>query len=64
MTESAYGPGNERDDNERDQFWNELRDCVDSFGDNVNITVFGDLNARVGNTGIVVHEPEDRSGSN
>ena len=36
MTESAYGPGNERDDNERDQFWNELRDYVGSFGDDVN----------------------------
>ena len=47
---SAYGPGSERDDNERDQFWNELRDCVSSFGDNVNVVVLGDLNARVGNT--------------
>ena len=47
---SAYGPGRERDDNERDQFWNELRDCVNSFGDNVNVVVLGDLNARVGNT--------------
>ena len=47
---SAYGPGCEKDDNERDQFWNELRDCVDRFGDNVNVVVLGDLNARVGNT--------------
>ena len=47
---SAYGPGCEKDDNERDQFWNELRDCVDGFGDNVNVVVLGDLNARVGNT--------------
>ena len=46
---SAYGPGSEKDDNERDQFWNELRDCVNSFGDNVNVVVLGDLNARVGN---------------
>ena len=29
---SAYGPGRERDDIEREQFWNELRDCVNSFG--------------------------------
>ena len=47
---SAYGPGRERDDNEREQFWNELRDCVNSFGDNINVVVLGDLNARVGNT--------------
>ena len=47
---SAYGPGRERDDIEREQFWNELRDCVNSFGDNDNVVVLGDLNARVGNT--------------
>ena len=49
---SAYGPGRERDDIEREQFWNELRDCVNSFGDNVNVVVLGDLNARVGNAGV------------
>ena len=57
---SAYGPGTERDDNEREQFWNELRDCVNSFGDNVNVVVLGDLNARVGNT--VIDGATARSG--
>ena len=47
---SAYGPGSERDVNERDQFWNELTDCVNNFKDNNNVVVMGDLNARVGNT--------------
>ena len=47
---SAYGPGKEKDPNEVDQFWEELRDCVNSFGDNINVIVLGDLNARVGNT--------------
>ena len=45
---SAYGPGSEKDDIVRDQFWNELGDCVASFGDNINVVVLGDLNARVG----------------
>ena len=47
---SAYGPGTERRENEREQFWNELRDCVSSFGDNEKVVVLGDLNAKVGNT--------------
>ena len=32
-----------------DEFWNELCDCVGSFGRNVSVVVFGDLNTRVGN---------------
>ena len=47
---SAYGPGKEKHPNEVDQFWEELRDCVNSFDDNINVMVLGDLNARVGNT--------------
>ena len=50
VIERAYGPGSESDDNDRDQFWNELRNCVDNFGDDMNVVVLGVLNARVGDT--------------
>jgi len=45
---SAYGPGSERDENERNEFWKEMSECIESFGVNVNVIVLGDLNARVG----------------
>ena len=41
MIERGYGLGSERDDNATDQFWNELRNCVDSFGDNMNVVALG-----------------------
>ena len=45
---SAYGQGREKSE-EIEEFWNELSDCVGSFGRNVSVVVLGDLNARVGN---------------
>ena len=47
---SAYGPGSEKPEVERDLFWDTLEGCVNSFEDDVNVLVLGDLNARVGNT--------------
>ena len=47
---SAYGPGSEFHQEEVQRFWDELGDCVGSFGDDFNVIVLGDLNARVGNT--------------
>ena len=46
---SAYGPGSEKSEVEIEEFWNELRECVGSFGRNELVVVLGDLNARVGN---------------
>ena len=31
------------------EFWNELSECVESFGRNESVVVLGDLNTRVGN---------------
>ena len=45
---SAYGPGSERSEEERDTFWNELADCVDGLSRRNYVVVLGDLNARVG----------------
>ena len=45
---SAYGPGCERSEEERDEFWNELTRCVDGLSTRNYVVVFGDLNARVG----------------
>ena len=45
---SVYGPGSERSEEERVQFWESLNECVSKFGDNVRVVVLGDLNARVG----------------
>ena len=46
---SAYGPGSEKSEMEIEEFWNELRECVGSFGRNESVVVLGDLNATVGN---------------
>ena len=46
---SAHGPGSEKSEEEREEFWNELSECVGSFGRNESVVVLGDLNARVGN---------------
>ena len=46
---SAYGPGSEKSEEEIEEFWNELSECVGSFGRNESVLVLGDLNARVGN---------------
>ena len=45
---SAYGPGSEKTEEERERFWSELSECVASLGRNNNVVVLGDLNARVG----------------
>merc|ERR1712002_1032345 len=42
--------GSEKSEMERDLFWDTLEGCVNSFEDDVNVMVLGDLNARVGNT--------------
>ena len=46
---SAYGPGSEKSEVEIEEFWNELSECVGSFGRNESVVVLGDLNARVEN---------------
>ena len=45
---SAYGPGCERSEEERDEFWNELTRCVDGLSTRNYVVMLGDLNARVG----------------
>ena len=45
---SAYGPGLERTEEERVEFWNELSACVESLSVRSYVVVLGDLNARVG----------------
>ena len=45
---SAYGPGCERSEEERDEFWNDLTRCVDGLNTRNYVVVLGDLNARVG----------------
>ena len=45
---SAYGPGSEKTEEEREGFWSELTDCVDSLGKSSYVVVLGDWNARVG----------------
>ena len=45
---SAYGPGSERGEDERERFWNELAQCVSSLSRKSHVVVMGDLNARVG----------------
>ena len=44
---SAYGPGCERSENERNEFWKLLTECIADFRTNVSVIVLGDLNARV-----------------
>ena len=45
---SAYVPGCERSEEERDEFWNDLTRCVDGLSTRNYVVVLGDLNARVG----------------
>ena len=45
---SAYGPGMERSESEREQFWENLNVCLAGFDENERVTVLGDLNAKVG----------------
>ena len=48
MFVSAYGPGSEKTEEEREGFWSELTECVGSLSKSNNVVVLGDLNARVG----------------
>ena len=45
----AYGPGSEREKEERECFWFDLGELVGSFESDEIVCVLGDLNARVGN---------------
>ena len=45
---SAYGPGSERTEEEREEFWVSLSDCIEAVCKGCNVVVMGDLNARVG----------------
>ena len=56
---SAYGPGSERSDEEMEEFWIELSECIGSFGRNDLVVVLGDSNERVGNQKIkgIVGQP-------
>ena len=38
---SAYGPGGEKNEEEIEEFWNELSECVGSFGRNELVVVLG-----------------------
>lgn len=46
---SAYGPGSEKSEEVREEFWENLNDCVKMCKTNEDLFVLGDLNARVGN---------------
>ena len=38
---SAYEPGNERSEEEMEEFWSELSECVGSFGRNESVGELG-----------------------
>ena len=44
----VYGPGMERNENEREVFWESLNECLSGFRENERIIVMGDMNAKVG----------------
>ena len=46
---SAYGPGSEIKEEQRNEFWSELADCVEGLSRRNYVVVLGDLNTRVGN---------------
>ena len=45
---SVYGPGMERREDEREQFWESLSECLAGFNENEQVLVLGDMNAKVG----------------
>ena len=49
---SAYGPGVERSDEEREEFWDVLAGCIEELSRRNCVVVLGDLNARVGESEI------------
>ena len=38
---SAYGHGSEKSEEQIEEFWNELNECVGSFGRNESVVVLG-----------------------
>lgn len=48
MFVSAFGQSSEGNEEEREDFWSSLDECLQSFGRNANVVVLDDLNARVG----------------
>ena len=45
---AVYGPGMEKEQSEREAFWDNLNECMSEFRDNERVLVMGDLNAKVG----------------
>ena len=45
---SAYGPGMERSESEREQFWENINVWLAGFDENERVIVLGDLNAKTG----------------
>ena len=45
---SVYGPGMEKNENERERFWESLNECISGFSEGERVIVLGDLNAKVG----------------
>ena len=45
---SVYGPGMEKNESERESFWQSLNECLSGFGESERLVVLGDLNAKVG----------------
>ncbi len=43
MFVSLFGPGKEIKEKKREEFWVDLNECVESFGENVNIILLGPL---------------------
>jgi hypothetical protein len=46
---SAYGPGNEKNKDDRKWFWEALNECVSQIEQSVRMVLLSDMNARVGN---------------
>jgi exonuclease III len=45
---SAYGWGSEKTEDEREDFWKTLSECVNGFEQSETIIIMGDLNRQVG----------------
>ena len=45
---SVHGRNSEKSEEGIEEFWNELNECVGSFGRDETAVVLGDLNVRVG----------------
>ena len=49
---SVYGPGKDREEEEMQDFWTDVGECIQGFDRNENVVVLGDMNARVGGVAI------------